>query len=481
MPLHQNASRLAQRIALRLFRKPANKETAEAERKPQGILIGLMTPLVMVVLQGAMVAVALPDIRSSFDSQADLMAWVVTGFTLSFMILMPLYGRLGDGFGKRTLLLVGIIIFLVGTCISILASSLPLLILGRVIQGAGASAVMPLTIAMISELFPANQRGRVLGTWNSVSPGSSVATTLLSGLLIATRGWRSVFGPALAVGLLAPFVLRRNVPDVPGNAKASFLRTFDWVGMMLLSATVTALLFYVSSRTITGVPAMRDWRLLIVVSVLAGSFILWEKRRPNPFISLDIFTHKSFTQASVCAAARMFALASIIFLIPLYLVDVLELDVAGVGVVLAIHAGALFATMQPGGLVADRRGSRWPVVVGLSVQVGVLVYFALLSSAVTLPLIIIGLAVHGLGAGLAQAPLDRAATRDMPQAQIGAAAGVYSMIRFGGAMLGPTLVGVLLQQGLDRGLSPVDAYQVAFWLVASVTSVGVLVGFTLRE
>jgi EmrB/QacA subfamily drug resistance transporter len=481
MPLHQNASRLAQRTALRLFRKPANKETAEAERKPQGILVGLMTPLVMVVLQGAMVAVALPDIRSSFDSQADLMAWVVTGFTLSFMILMPLYGRLGDGFGKRTLLLVGIIIFLVGICISILASSLPLLILGRVIQGAGASAVIPLTIVMISELFPANQRGRVLGTWNSVAPGSSVATTLLSGLLIATWGWRSVFVPALAVGLLALFVLRRNVPDVPGNAQPGFLRAFDWVGMILISATVTALLFYVSSRTVTGVPALRDWRLLIVVSVLAGGFILWEKRRPNPFISLDIFTHRSFNQASVCAAARMFAVASIIFLIPLYLVDVLELDVAGVGVVLAIHCGALFATMQPGGLVADRRGSHWPVVAGLSVQVGVLVYLALLSSSATLPLVIIGLTVHGLGAGLAQAPLDRAATEGMPQAQIGAAAGVYSMIRFGGAMLGPTLAGVLLQQGLDRGLSPIDAYQVAFWLVASVTSVGVLVGLTLRE
>jgi MFS family permease len=482
MPHYQSASPFIHvRTALRHIGRPAPGESRETRRKTRTILTGLMTPLVMIVLQGAMIGVALPAIRQGFDAQVDLMAWVVTGFSLSFMLLMPLYGRLGDGLGKRSLLLVGIVVFLLGVCISILAPSLPLMILGRVVQGAGASAVMPLTIAMISELFPANRRGGVLGTWNSVAPAATLFATLLAGLLINTWGWRSIFVPALVVGLLAPFVVRKNVPDVPGDGQPSLLRTFDWGGMLLLGATVTALLFYISSRTVTGVPALRDWRLLFAASALCGSFVLWETRRPDPFISLSIFGHKLFTQASLCAAARMFAMAGINFLMPLYLADVMGLDAAGIGVMIAVHAGALLATMRLGGLLADRMGSRWPVVAGILAQACALVYFALLPGAAVLVWVIVGLAIHGLGAGLAQAALDRAATGGMPQAHMGTAAGVYSMIRFGGAMLGATLGGVLLQSGLDRGLSPVDAYQPVFGLIAGVALVGAVIGLTVRE
>jgi MFS family permease len=482
MPHYQGASPFIYvRTALRHIGRPAPGQSRETRRKSRAILTGLMTPLVMIVLQGAMIGVALPGIRQGFDAQVDLMAWVVTGFSLSYMLLMPLYGSLGDGLGMRTLLLLGIVVFLLGVGISLLASNLPLMILGRVIQGAGASAVMPLTIAMISELFPANQRGSVLGTWNSVAPATTLFATLLAGLLISTWGWRSIFVPALVVGLLAPFVVRRNIPDVPGDAQPGFLRSFDWVGMLLLGATVTALLFYISSRTVTGVPALQDWRLLVTASALCGSFVLWETRRPDPFISLGIFSHRLFTQASLCAAARMFAMAGINFLMPLYLADVMGVDAAGIGVMLALHAGALLATMRLGGLLADRRGSRWPVVAGLSTQACILVYFALLPNAAVPLLIIVGLGIHGLGAGLAQAPLDRAATGGMRQAHMGAAAGVYSMIRFSGAMLGATLGGVLLQGGLDGGLSPINAYRPVFVLIGGVALMGALVGLTLRE
>jgi len=177
----------------------------------------------------------------------------------------------------------------------------------------------------------------------------------------------------------------------------------------------------------------------------------------------------------------MFAMAGINFLMPLYLADVMGLDAAGIGVMIAVHAGALLATMRLGGLLADRMGSRWPVVTGILAQACALVYFALLPGAAVLVWVIVGLGVHGLGAGLAQAPLDRAATGGMPQAHMGTAAGVYSMIRFGGAMLGATLGGVLLQGGLDRGLSPVDAYQLVFGLIGGVALVGAVIGLTLRE
>jgi predicted MFS family arabinose efflux permease len=283
------------------------------------------------------------------------------------------------------------------------------------------------------------------------------------------------------VGLVAAFVVPRCIPASRGNARPGFLHGFDWGGVVLLGAGVTTLLFYVSSRLITGVPALRDWRLLAGASLLMASFVIWEKRRPNPFISLDIFAHRPFAQTSFCSGARMFVMSGIIFLLPLYLADVQALNAAWIGFALVVHAGALFVTMRFGGQLADRWGSRWPVVLGMGVQTGAMVCFALLSGAAGLIPVIIWLIAHGLGAGLALPALHRAAMGQVTQAQMGVAAGLYSMIRFGGMMLGTTLEGVLLQQGLDRGLPTAEAYQMVYWLVAGVGLLGVIVGVTLRE
>ena len=191
------------RAAIGGLRIPTCEEGGGREQNARAILIGLMAPTVMVVLNGSMFAVALPAIRGSFDAQADLLAWVVTGFTLSFVVFMPLYGRLGEGFGMRKPFLAGVIIFLLGTMISALAVDLRLLLVGRVIQGAGAAGVTPLAIAMISEFFPARQRGQALGTWNSVGPATGMVGPLLAGLLVDNWSWRAIFGPVLLVGLMA--------------------------------------------------------------------------------------------------------------------------------------------------------------------------------------------------------------------------------------------------------------------------------------
>ena len=148
------------RVALGAIQIPIYQEGGGQRENARAILVGLMAPTVMVVLNASVFAVALPAIRDSFDAQADLLAWVVTGFTLSFVVFMPLYGRLGDGFGMRKPFLAGIILFLLGTAISALALDLRLLLLGRAIQGAGAAGITPLAIAMISEYFPARQRGK---------------------------------------------------------------------------------------------------------------------------------------------------------------------------------------------------------------------------------------------------------------------------------------------------------------------------------
>jgi MFS family permease len=241
-----------------------------------------------------------------------------------------------------------------------------------------------------------------------------------------------------------------------------------------------ASLFFLSSRPITGVPPLRDWRLLVVACLLFAAFVLWEKGQPDPFIAASVFAHLPFTQASLCAAARMAGNGAISFLVPLYLADIRGLNAAGIGLAAVVHSAALAVGMRLGGRVADRVGSRPLVALGLTVQVLILVYFALLSGAAWLALVNLGLVVHGLGAGLAQPALDRAAMGQIPRERTGAAAGLYSMIRFAGSMVGITLMGVLLQNGLDRGLAPLNAYHLVFACVAGLVTMGVVVGLRLR-
>jgi EmrB/QacA subfamily drug resistance transporter len=452
-----------------------------ADRTAPSALVGLMMPFGMLVLNLSMIGVALPSIRDTYGADADLIAWVVTAYTLPFVILMPLYGRLGDSLGKRRLFMAGVVAFLLGTGINLLADRLPLLMLGRAIQGAGAAGISPLAIAMISELFPASERGGALGRWNSTGPAGSMVGGLLAGPLIGSLGWHAIFMPVLLVGLGALWGVWALVPTMESGARPRVMPTLDWGGALLLGMGITALLFYVSSKPITGIAPLQDWRLLALTLTLFLVFILWERRLTNPFVSLDIFSHGSFTRASLCVAVRMFTMSGATFLMPLYLVDVQGLNALATGLALMAHAAGLFPTMRLSGMLADRWGSRRPVLLGMSVQIGAMTAFALLSGSAPLGLAIMALVAHGLGAGLSLPALHRAALSGVPQRRIGVAAGLYSMIRFCGTVLGAALQGVLLQEALNRGYLTVDAYRACFWFIVGVALLGVTMALRLRE
>jgi EmrB/QacA subfamily drug resistance transporter len=467
--------------ALRKAQFPAVARAVQAVSQRQTILMGLMIPFVMLTLNTAVFDVTLPTVRAVFQIQAEGMAWVMTVYNLPFMIATPLYGRLGDELGRRRLFFAGILAFLFGTIITMSAANLGWLMAGRAIQGLGSAGVVPLCIAMISELFPVQERGKAMGTWNSIGPVTNITGPLLAGFLIDYLNWRLVFGPVLLVSLAALWIVWKQVPPKQAAPDFGVLRRFDWGGVALLTAAVTALMFYLSSQMITGVATLRDWRLLSLALVLLGLFLSWERRQANPYISLRIFANKIFSRASICAALRMVAMSGLGFLFPLYLADIHDLSATTTGAILMTHAAALLLTMRVGGQLADRWSSRWPVTIGMSIQVGVIAGLALLPAAAPLWLIAAGLIGHGLSAGLSLAALHRASVGKVSAAQAGTAAGLYSMVRFMGTILGPALSGVLLQQGLDRAWLPIAAYQMAFWLIAGIVSVGILLGWGLQE
>jgi MFS family permease len=250
---------------------------------------------------------------------------------------------------------------------------------------------------------------------------------------------------------------------------------------LLGTATIT-LVFYLSSRPITGIPPLQDWRLLGGSLLLFGGFVWWERRRTDSFVDLGILSTGDFSRAGLGVAVRMFVMSGIIgFLMPLYLADVRGLSADRIGFILTLHAVALLVTMRLGGQLADLWGSRWLVMSGAAGQGISMAFFALLPQAATQTWVIGGLALHGLAAGLSLAALHRASMGEIPAEQNGAAAGLYNMMRFGGSVVGVALAGVVLQQGLDRSAPILEAYQVVFWFLTGVALLGVVIGWGLRQ
>ena len=455
-------------------------DVTETGSSQTGILIGLMAPSAMLGIYLSMFSVAIPTIRTDLQISADIAAWVATIYTLPFMMFMPLYGRLGDALGKRRLFMIGLGVFMIGTAMASIAPSLGWLMAGRAIQGFGTAGFVPLSIAIITQTFPATERGKIMGTWNSVIPLAGIVGPFLGGLLIDYIDWRAIFWPVLGLGFVALWMVHSRISGRSGLGQIEFLRRFDWGGVLLLALASTSLLFYASSRPITGVAPLRDWRLLVVTLLLFAVFIVWENRRKNPFVPLKLFTGSTFTIASICAGVRMFTMGGIRFLVPLYLVDVHNLSAASTGIVLTAHAIPLFLMLRLGGQLGDRWGNRWPVVISLLGQTVAMIHLALLPAEAAIWLVVLGVLGQSLSAGLSLAPLHASSMAEVSEEQTGVAAGLYSMMRFAGTVFGTALSGVALQQGLDRALVPLEAYQISFWFVAGVTMIGAVLGTRLK-
>jgi len=445
------------------------------------ILFSLMFPATLMPMVSTMSRVALPVIRDEFQISADMTSWVAVAFSVPFMILMPVYGRLSDGIDKRGLMLAGIAIFAAGTGLTVWAQDLIWLMVGRAIQGFGLAGIMPLGLAVISELFQAEGRGKAIGTWSSVGPTVGFVGPLGAGFLVSAWGWVGAFWPPLIVGVIAFGVVYWGLPKREEKKPVRFWRTFDWVGVVLVALILTSITFFISSRLITGVASLHDWRLFVAILVFVGLFIWWEKRTPSPFVLLHVFRNRVFCQATFCASIRMVVMGGLTFLIPLYLVDLHQLGSEVLGLMLMINSGAMALVVRFGGGLADRWTSRPPAVIGLGVQCVVMLLFSQFSSETGLLAIGLTLVLHGLGVGVMLAALHRAVIASLPKEEVGGATGLYSMFRFVGATIGMALSGVILQQNLDASMTTLVAYQNTFLVFAVFPVMGVLVGVRLRE
>lgn len=451
---------------------------AAATRSQWGLLIALMIPVGMATINMSMFGVALPTVRDTFAVEADMAAWLLAAYSLPFVIFMPLYGKLGDSLGKARLFQSGIVFFFAGSAICVLAGNLTQLLIGRVLQGMGTAGFYPLCMAIIAERFPAAQRGRAMGTWSSVAPGASTLGPLLGGYVVDHLGWNYVFVPSLLVALIALWVAYLRVPSQRPIHGAG-LQAFDWLGAALLGSALVFVIFFLSSRTVTGVEPLRDWRLL--AAAVGFGLLFWrrEGRAPRPLVNFALYRRKNFGVASLAAGCRMVMMHTAMFLNVLFLTDVYGLKAIELGVFSTIISGAIFATTHWGGLLSDRVHSR--LIVGISFTIQACAFAGLALFPLPLPGAAALMLTQALAGGAAMATLHRAALEDIPGEESGSAAGLYSTARMGGGVVGATMAGVGLQQALLFTPGPGEAYRLVFGGVAAISLASLAVALKLEQ
>src|SRR5207342_3118363 len=266
--------------------------------------------LFMIMLDNTVVNVALPSIQRDLHASISGLEWTVNGYTLSFAVLLATGGRLGDVFGRRRMFLAGVVIFALSSATAGLAVSQTDLVISRVVQGVGAALMMPATLSIITDAFPASERGKAMGTWAGVSGLALAIGPVVGGVLTEHVSWRAIFylniPVAIAAVTAALFAVRESRDTTVG-------REVDFAGVAVLTASLTALVLALVEGNAWGWGSTEIVALLTGAVVGLASFVAIELRVKVPMVEFRFFSDRNFLGAVVVALIISFAMLGVFF------------------------------------------------------------------------------------------------------------------------------------------------------------------------
>ncbi|WP_076819314.1 MFS transporter [Pseudofrankia asymbiotica] len=417
----------------------------------RAVLPVVMLALATVVAAVASLNVALPSIARDTHADQTQLSWIIDAYALPFAALLLLGGAIGDRYGRRRALIVGLAVFGAGSLAAMTVSDPGWLIAMRAVLGAGAALVMPATLSTITATFPPEQRSRAVGAWAGVAGASALLGVLASGLLLEVWSWRSVFGLNVVLALVALAATLRVIPESadPGAGRLDVigaLLTVAGLGVAVYSIIEAPTEGWSSPRTLIGIAAG--------VVILVG-FVLWELRHPNPLLDPRLFAHRAFTAGTLSITLQFFAFFGFIFLLLQYL----QLVRGDGPLVAAVSLIPMSLTIMPAARVVaprmtSRLGARPVVVLGLTLVTAGLLVLSRLDADSGYWLLLAGLLPLGAGMGLAMTPATTAITDALPAAKQGVGSATNDLARELGGALGIAVLGSILQSTYRDHLHP---------------------------
>ena len=439
----------------------------------------------MVVLDIAIVNVALPSIKVDLGfSQGDLQ-WVISAYALVFGGFLLLGGRAADMLGRRRVLLAGIVMFTVASLLAGLAWSEPSLIGARALQGLGAAIITPAALSILSTTFAeGRERNIALGAWGAVGGFGAVGGVLLGGILTDALSWEWIFFVNVPVGLvglvLAPILLHES--------RDAAVKSFDVAGAVLVTSGLSSLVYAITQAGQDGWLAAETLAVFGISLALLVAFVAWELRHPEPLMRFGILQNRTLSGANVAGFILGTSLFSMFLMLTLYMQQVLGYSAMKTGVSYLAVAGTAIIWSAVASQLVTRIGVKPVLVVGMGMLTAGLLYFTQVSVGGSyVSDLLPGFLLTGVGIGFSFVPISIAALAGVKAAEAGLASGLINTSQqIGGALGIAALSTIATSQTQDSLVSGsvlpqamVDGFSSAFLVGAVVAALGVVAALTL--
>jgi EmrB/QacA subfamily drug resistance transporter len=328
-------------------------------------LVSLALAMLLSSLGTSIANVSLPTLAKIFHATFQDVQWVVLAYLLVITIFIVSVGKLGDIFGRKRLLLIGIFLFTLGSGLCSFAPTLGLLIAARAVQGLGAAIMMALTMAFISETVPKAKTGLAMGLLNTMSAVGTALGPSLGGVLISHFGWRAIYSINLPLGILTFGLAYYYLPIQEPKATRN---NFDSLGTLLLAFTLATYALAMTTRLDDGQFGLLNLALLITSMLGLGLFILVQTKVKNPLIQLKMFNDMVFNSSLGMNALVATVMMTTLVVGPFFLLQALELSDVLVGMVMSIGPIISVLSGVPSGRMIDRYGASLMITIGLTIM-----------------------------------------------------------------------------------------------------------------
>jgi len=439
----------------------------------------------MVVLDIAIVNVALPSIQTDLGfSQANLQ-WVVSAYALLFGGFLLLGGRTADLIGRRRVFVVGLVVFTGASLLSGLSWSEGALIGARGLQGLGAALITPAALSILTTTFAeGKERNAALGAWGGVGAFGAVAGVLLGGVLTSTLSWQWIFFVNVPVGLLglalAPLLLTES--------RDARVKNFDLPGAVLVTGGLVTLVYAITQANNNGWGSLETIALFATSFVVLAAFVAWERRSAEPLVPFSIFRLRTVVGANISGLILGTAIFAMFLMLTLYMQQVLHYSPMKTGVAYLAVAGTAIFWSALGAQLVTRVGVKPVLAAGMTALSAGLIYFTQVSTDGSyLGDLLPGFLLIAVGLGFSFVPISIAALAGVQPAEAGLASGLINMSQQIGGALGIAALSAIatsttnnsIVSGTARATALTDGFQAAFIGAAAVALVGILVALVV--
>jgi EmrB/QacA subfamily drug resistance transporter len=449
------------------------------------IFAGLMLVMLLGALDATILATALPTIVRDLGG-LERIGWVVTAYLLTQTVSTPLYGRLGDLYGRKLILQIAVVIFLAGSALCGMAGSMVQLIVFRAIQGLGGGGLMVTTQAVVGDIVSARERGKYQGLLGAGFGIASIAGPLLGGFFTSHLSWRWIFYINLPLGIVALGVIAATLPAQTTRER----QTIDYAGAALLAAVLSAIILLTEMGGATyawGSPQVLGMAAAVAIGLVA--FVAVERRAVNPVLPLHLFGDRTFALSTIVGLSVGFALFGSVAYLPMFLQVAQGATPTGSGLQMTpMMCGTLAASIFSGQMISRTGRYKLFPVLGTSLVLVALLLLSRMTVDISLPSLVLRLLLLGIGLGLVMQVLVLAVQNAVPYRDLGAATSAAMLFRLVGGSVGTALLGVIFASTVHASTGPgneagaiAEAMHRVFLVAALVAGAGALLTWFIPE